>query len=176
MPRAISVPVNLRREVLWLRNRQRTRPVDLRLLRRISLTLLKDFLPPSSFEIGVHLVEAVEITELNETFLHHAGSTDVITFDYSVGSKLEGLQGEIFICLSEAVAQARRFRTSWAEELTRYLIHGLLHLSGYDDLKPALRREMKREEDRLVRKLRRRFTLLKLRKSRSNAQLRSARR
>jgi len=93
-----------------------------------------------------------------------------------VGSKLEGLQGEIFICLSEAVAQARRFRTSWAEELTRYLIHGLLHLFGYDDLKPALRREMKREEDRLVRKLRRRFTLLKLRKSRSNAQPRSARR
>src|SRR5205085_111803 len=140
VPRPASVPVNLRREVLWLRNRQRTRPVDLRLLRRITLALLKDFLRSGSFEMGVHLVDAVEITRLNETFLHHAGATDVITFDYSAGRKWEGLQGEIFICLSEAVAQARRFRTTWPEELTRYLVHGLLHLSGYDDLKPALRR------------------------------------
>jgi ssRNA-specific RNase YbeY (16S rRNA maturation enzyme) len=44
----------------------------------------------------------------------------------------------------------------------RYLVHGVLHLLGYDDLKPHLRRAMKREENRLVRRLARRFALAEL--------------
>ena len=46
--------------------------------------------------------------------------------------------------------QAGEFGTAWPEELARYVIHGLLHLHGYDDLEPAKRRVMKREENRLV--------------------------
>ena len=44
----------------------------------------------------------------------------------------------------------------------RYVIHGVLHLLGYDDLKPQLRRRMKREENRLVRRLENRFALAQL--------------
>ena len=141
-----------------LRNRQRTRPVNLRLLRQILLALLQDLLSVRSFEVGIHLVEAPEIIQLNETFLHHAGPTDVITFNYSSPAESDRLQGEIFICVGEAVAQARRFRTTWRAELVRYAVHGALHLLGHDDLKPAPRRQMKREEDRLVRLLARRFS------------------
>jgi probable rRNA maturation factor len=53
----------------------------------------------------------------------------------------------------EAVRQAAEFGTTWEAELLRYVIHGILHLRGYDDLEPAKRRVMKREENRLVRKL-----------------------
>ena len=173
---------------LVLRNRQRARSVDLRLLRRIGLHLLDEIFQVEQFELGVHLVGAGEMTKLNRDFLGHAGSTDVITFDYAekVGQesrlprqgtaqqKRRGarfikstdrfamdkrdacptlLHGEIFISLDAAVLQARQFHTTWQSELVRYLIHGLLHLCGYDDLKPAARREMKCEENRVLREL-----------------------
>ena len=47
------------------------------------------------------------------------------------------LHGEIFICVDEAVLQARKFRTSWQSEIVRYLVHGVLHLLGHDDSRPA---------------------------------------
>jgi probable rRNA maturation factor len=147
---------------LCLRNRQRTRSIDLRLLRQILLALLKDLAPARSFELGIHLVSAAEITRLNETFLHHAGATDVITFNYSSRRTPEALHGDIFVCTSETVAQARRFRTTWQAELARYLVHGILHLQGHEDLHSAARRKMKREENRLLRGLARRFVFQQL--------------
>jgi rRNA maturation RNase YbeY len=72
------------------------------------------------------------------------------------------LSGEIFICVDEAVSQSRHFSTQWQSELVRYLIHGVLHLQGYDDLKPALRQKMKRQEDRVLKGLSRRFDWGKL--------------
>lgn len=129
--------------------------------------LLSEMLQISRADLAIHLVAAAEIARLNEDFLHHAGSTDVITFDYledaPPGTKhAESLHGEIFICVSEAVAQARRFRTSWHSEVVRYCIHGVLHLLGFDDLKPAARRRMKRAEGRLLREFSRHFPPTKL--------------
>jgi rRNA maturation RNase YbeY len=57
------------------------------------------------------------------------------------------MHGELFICVDEAVLQAKKFKTSWQSEIVRYLVHGVLHLLGHDDFKPA-RRKMKREENR----------------------------
>jgi probable rRNA maturation factor len=120
------------------------------------------------FELGVYVVAAAEMTYLNETFLGHQGSTDVITFNYADGvppaghQATERLHGEIFICLDEAQLQARRFRTVWQSELVRYLVHGVLHLCGYNDQRPASRREMKRVEDRTLRQLGQTFDFRKL--------------
>ena len=149
---------------LTLRNRQRARPIDLRRLRQIAKALLEDFLKQRAYNLGVYMVAAPEMTSLNETFLRHQGSTDVITFDYSETSTPEVnsgvLHGEIFICTDEALRQSRLFRTSWHSEMIRYLVHGVLHLRGYDDRRPAARRRMKQEEDRLVRFLSARFEIL----------------
>ena len=101
------------------------------------------------------------MTRVNETFLQHAGSTDVITFDHAEPDAA-ALHGEIFICVDEAVTQARRFRTTWQSELLRYMIHGLLHLQGFDDHTASDRRQMKSEENRLLAALRRRFPTGKL--------------
>ena len=146
---------------LCLRNRQQTRRVDLRLLRRILRHLLNHDLHVQEAELSLHLVPAAEIARLNEQFLRHRGSTDVITFNYAEPnqSKVQGgdngrthfLHGDIFICLDEAVGQARRFRTTWQSELVRYAIHGLLHLCGFDDTSPGNRRTMRRKENRLLR-------------------------
>jgi probable rRNA maturation factor len=171
---------------LSVRNRQRVRRVNTPLLRRITLQLLDEQLRIDDFELAIHLVAASEMAEVNRNFLQHEGSTDVITFDHSkpVAADVRRLSnqnrpaskrsepphvgcygilnGEIYISLDDAVKQAREFRTTWQSELTRYIIHGLLHLCGHDDLKPGARRKMKREENRLLRKTTNRFVLAKL--------------
>ena len=68
---------------LSLRNRQRIRRVDLRLLRRITQALLRETWPQGSFDLAIYVVAEPEMTRLNETYLRHKGSTDVITFDYA---------------------------------------------------------------------------------------------
>jgi len=166
---------------LVLRNRQRARPIRLPLLRRLATVLLSDLLSLGRYELAVHLVAAPEMARVNQRFLDHAGSTDVITFDYtgeldSSAAEAKGaaahppqrLHGEIFICIDDAVKQARQFRTSWQYELIRYLIHGMLHSVGYDDLTPAGRSVMKREENRLLRLLSRQFSLSHLANPRSS--------
>ncbi len=177
----MSAPEHGRRSVLAFRNRQRVRSIDLDLLRKTAHWLLREGLGTRHFELCVHLVGAVEITRLNETYLGHAGPTDVISFDQTalgtgepepiqpgrrsakhVCPPTEALHGEIFVSLDAAVGQARRFRTSWQSELVRYLVHGLLHLAGHDDLKPGPRRCMKRAEDRLLRLAATRFPIRRL--------------
>ena len=145
-------------------NRQRSRPVNLRAIRPIVETLLGELLGIKFAELGVSFVAAPEMARLNVVFLRHAGSTDVISFDYSeLGTRdseqQTRLHGEIFICVDEAIRQARRFRTTWQSEIVRYLVHGVLHLIGCDDQRAADRRKMKREENRLLRSLAARFPL-----------------
>jgi probable rRNA maturation factor len=147
-------------------NRQRTRKINLRLLEEITGNLLAE-LEIQNAELGVNLVAAPEMTSLNETFLQHAGSTDVITFDYlsaecGVRSAESELHGEIFVCVDEAIVHAKKFKTNWQSEVVRYIVHGVLHLRGHDDSLPATRRKMKREENRLVSGLSRRFSLAQL--------------
>lgn len=135
--------------VIVLTNRQRDRQVDTRALRALAEAVLAE--AGQGAELGIHLVSAKRSAEVNWQFLRHEGPTDIITFDH--GSTPERLFGEMFICVPEAVRQAKEFGTTWQAELRRYVIHGILHLRGYDDLEPVKRRVMKREENRLVRKL-----------------------
>ena len=67
------------------------------------------------------------------------------------------LHGESFVCLDEAVSQARRFHTTWQTELVRYVVHGVLHLLGYDDAASRARHKLKEAEDTLVGRLARQF-------------------
>jgi len=147
---------------LRLRNRQRARTVDVRLLRRALTHMLTELPEAGEFDITIHLVNALTMARLNEKHLQHTGPTDVITLDYADKNELAGLTGEIFICVNVAANQARRFRTSWPLELARYAIHGILHLAGHDDRRPAARRRMKQAENRWLNKLDRRFRLSKL--------------
>jgi probable rRNA maturation factor len=147
-------------------NRQRTKKVNSRLLKQIVGALLAE-LEISEAELGINLVGAEEMARVNWRFLRHEGSTDVITFDHRnfqspSAQRPLAIHGEFFICVDDAVAQAREFKTNWQSEVVRYVVHGVLHLLGHDDLKPALRRRMKREENRRVRRLVKRFALAQL--------------
>jgi len=151
---------------LAIANRQRVVSLNTRLLRDITKALLTDVLGLEDFDLALIIVRAREMARVNQTFLQHEGSTDVITFDYAESALPAGLgkrvHGEIFICIDDTIAQAREFRTSWQSELARYVIHGVLHLRGYDDIRAADRRKMKREENRLLKEMARLFPLKEL--------------
>ena len=146
-------------------NRQRVQKINARALRRMMAALLAE-LNVESAELGIHLVGAREMARVNWQFLQHEGSTDVITFDHrEPGAGPRALHGELFVCVDDALKQARQFRTSWPAEVVRYAVHGVLHLLGYDDLKPALRRRMKREENRWLDWITQRYRLGQLARS-----------
>lgn len=81
--------------------------------------------------------------------------TDVITFAGDAGA---GTAGEICVSVDTAAryvqAAKRRAPAAFAEELTLYLVHGWLHLAGYDDLVPAAKRRMRSAEKRAMKMLR----------------------
>lgn len=146
-------------------NRQHTKRLNLRLLKQVTIAALGELPGVAGWNLTFHLVGAKKMAAINETHLNHTGPTDVITFDYTENTTRNPqhfLHGEIFICVPVAITQAREFQTSWQSEVVRYIVHALLHLCGYDDLHPATRRVMKREENRIVQKLARhhRFTAL----------------
>jgi probable rRNA maturation factor len=147
-------------------NRQRTKRIDSRLLKLIVSELFAE-LKITEAELGINLVAAREMVLVNETFLNHAGSTDVITFDHTEKWKAESgkrnqLHGELFVCIDDAILQAKQFQTNWQSEVVRYIAHGVLHLLGHDDHRATARRKMKREENRLVRLLAGKFSLAQI--------------
>jgi probable rRNA maturation factor len=146
-------------------NRQRARNMDLESLKKIATATLAE-LKIEVAELGIVLVGPGEMASLNQRFLGHEGATDVITFEYNspgftihrpqsaaLNPKGMPLHGEIFVCISEAERQAKIFGTDWRSEVVRYIIHGILHLTGYDDLQPLARKKMKAVEGRLLRKV-----------------------
>jgi len=70
------------------------------------------------------------LSKINKEFLNHDTLTDVITFDYST---LNDISGEIFISIDRVRENAAEFQQSFEQELKRVMIHGLLHLCGYND-------------------------------------------
>ncbi len=84
------------------------------------------------------------ILDVNLRYLHHDYFTDVITFDYCEGDKLSG---DLFISVDSVRENAIEFGTEFDEELHRVIVHGLLHLIGYDDHTPEEQKVMRAKED-----------------------------
>jgi probable rRNA maturation factor len=99
-------------------------------------------------ELSLVFLTDAALAKLHGDFLADPTITDVITFE---GQAALGVAGEI--CLSADAAERQRGRHPFAAELTLYLVHGWLHLAGYDDLVPAKKRAMRRAETRAMRLL-----------------------
>mgnify|MGYP000850357315 FL=1 len=91
-----------------------------------------------------------ELLQINIDYLNHDTYTDIITFDNSdVSSRMtKKIEGDIFISLERVEANAKKFNTTFENELHRVLAHGLLHLCGYKDKtkKDAILMRQKEEE------------------------------
>lgn len=87
---------------------------------------------------------------VNREFLGHDYYTDVITFDYSTASTLNG---DIFISLDTVRSNAEMVGCSFEQELNRILIHGVLHLTGQGDKTPETKAQMTEKEEKALAKL-----------------------
>ena len=99
---------------------------------------------------------------INWNFLRHEGTTDVITFSYFDDGDVEpGDTGvELVVCGDAARREgAARRDSSYAEEMTLYIVHGFLHAAGEDDLDPVSAKRMRRREKEVMAVLRREFPL-----------------
>jgi len=100
--------------------------------------------------IELNFVSSDKIVEINKKYLDHNFPTDIITFNYS--DKNDSLDGEIFICSEVAKENASAFNCSADDEILRLIIHGFLHLLGYNDIEENEKSEMKLKEDTYVNK------------------------
>lgn len=89
------------------------------------------------------------LAKLHAEFLNDPTPTDVITFE---GDPALGMAGEICVSADAAARQAKGSR-AFSAELTLYVVHGWLHLAGYDDLQPTKKRVMRRAEARALKRL-----------------------
>jgi probable rRNA maturation factor len=84
------------------------------------------------------------LLNINKEFLNHDTYTDIITFDYS---EKKAIAGEIFISIDRVRENAGKYKVTFEKELLRTVIHGVLHLCGYGDKKPADKKKMRAKED-----------------------------
>jgi probable rRNA maturation factor len=94
--------------------------------------------------INVAVIDDAEIQRLNRQFLAHDHATDVLSFLMEAGD--DGMEGEIAVSAETATRQAARFGWQSADELLLYVIHGALHLAGFEDGTPQERAEMRGRE------------------------------
>lgn len=141
---------------LTISNRQRAVKINLRWLRGFGAAALDACMGISGNgrfalreldEVEIAVVSDAVISRVHVDFMGIDGATDVITFDH----------GEIVISAQTAAACAGEHGHTVDEELGLYIVHGLLHLNGFDDMTPQERRTMLAVQNRVWRALRKRF-------------------
>lgn len=100
--------------------------IDKKYLEKVAQTTLKTCNFKDSIKISLVFAEEKLSQKLNYQYRGKNQSTDVLSFRYNKN------EGEIIICYSIAKKQARENKISIKNELTRLLVHGILHLVGYD--------------------------------------------
>lgn len=107
--------------------------------------------PGPAGELSIVFLSDEALAFLHARFLNDPSCTDVITFE---GNGDAGSAGEICVSADTAARYAAEHERDFSEELTLYVVHGWLHLVGYDDLKPVKKRRMRAAEARALELLR----------------------
>jgi probable rRNA maturation factor len=104
-------------------------------------------------ELSLALVGDRRMSRLHERHLGIEGPTDVLSFELEHDGRGRVLSGEVVLCVPEARRQARRRKTAERDEILLYTLHGVLHLSGYDDRTRSDYRKMHQMEDQILTQL-----------------------
>jgi len=108
-------------------------------------------------ELSLVFASDRKIKSLNKKFLSRNHPTDVLAFDLTHKSQLGScstLSGEIIISIDTAKRNAKKYNNSFGNEIKLYMIHGILHLLGYDDTTKSKRELMRKKEKELLEILR----------------------
>jgi probable rRNA maturation factor len=97
-----------------------------------------------SDDLNFILTDDITLRKMNMKFLKHNYFTDVLSFNYGVGNKVNG---EIYISVDTVKRNAINYKVSYNSEFVRVILHGVLHLCGYEDKYIEDSNEMKRMEN-----------------------------
>ena len=97
--------------------------------------------------INVILVNDMYMLDVNRKFLNHNYRTDVISFNLGESGPIEG---EVYVSVDRAKVQARRYKVSLEREVLRLIVHGVLHLTGWDDKTRSQKLQMRKRENRII--------------------------
>jgi probable rRNA maturation factor len=136
---------------IHITNRQKTLPIDRRRMKAAIAAILRDADVAES-DISVAIVGDREMAALHGRYLNDPTPTDVLSF--VLEQSPERLEGEVIASADTAVSNAKKYHSTPAVELLLYAIHGTLHLVGYDDITPAKRVIMRRQEKKYLAKVR----------------------
>jgi probable rRNA maturation factor len=131
------------------------RGIDRRVLGR-KATIVLEALGFAKSELSLSLVRDIEIRRLNRAYRGKDRPTDVLSFSLREGEfgVVARALGDVVISLETAKRQGRENRLTLGEEVNRLLVHGILHLAGYDhETSPREERRMKRKEREMLRRI-----------------------
>jgi probable rRNA maturation factor len=132
-------------------DRQTSLVVDRGRLRRAVRAALAGS-PVGQARISLALVDDPTIARLNHRYLRHEGPTDVLSFLLDEGPGL--LEAEVVVSAETARREAPRYGKTPHDELLLYVVHGVLHLAGYDDRSAAGRRRMSARQQAVLKQIR----------------------
>ena len=127
-------------------NAQREAPVSVARITRLLQQATQQLRIDARGVMTVTFIPDARMKTLNRRFTGHNRFTDVLSFRYDG----EPVVGEILIAPRAARAYAKRHGVAYAQELARYVVHGLLHWLGHEDRTPTEQRVMRSREDRLL--------------------------
>lgn len=130
-------------------NRQRTMPISTPSIKK-AVKLLCEAYSIFPKELTIHFVSEKTIAKLHKIYFNDGSVTDCITFPCDPPDENCEVLGEIFICPKVALSYAQKHGLDPQKELLLYLVHGFLHLMGFDDLTAKERRKMRIQEKKCL--------------------------
>jgi probable rRNA maturation factor len=109
--------------------------------------------PKTPAAISIALIGRARMAVLHKKFMNVAGPTDVLTFELEHDARGRITFGEVIVCVPYAQEEAKRLGVAIENEVLLYALHGVLHLSGFDDRTPEDHARMHQEEDRILRRI-----------------------
>ncbi len=101
-------------------------------------------------KLEIALVGVARMCQEHARWMNDASPTDVLTFDLRDKTTGRDVDGALIVCRSVAKQRARERKTDWEKELLLYIVHGCLHLCGYDDRDETDSARMHKEEDKIL--------------------------
>ena len=135
---------------IWFKTHLRRHAVRANTIQHVTRTILKQAGHPAA-QLSLSMVGKTRMQSLNKKYRRKDYPTDVLAFPMAnMGKQAGGFLGDLVICLPVAIGQASRFGNTPDQELCRLLIHGTLHLLGYDHERGSQEAARMQRKERLI--------------------------
>ncbi|WGS64763.1 rRNA maturation RNase YbeY [Marinitoga aeolica] len=131
-------------------NEQKIKNIDINKLKNIAKNVLLKEVGEGNYELNILITDNKNIKYYNEEYRKKEGPTDVLSFEYGLD---KDVIGDIIISVEKIEEQAPEFGNTFEEEFFYILIHGILHICGYDHIDENEKREMFDLQDKYFKEL-----------------------